>query len=144
MRIDFSKYQATGNDFIIIDNRSGAYDYLLSKQIKFLCDRRFGVGADGLMLLNNHIEYDFEMKYYNADGHEGTMCGNGARCLVKFANGTGLIRKNYTFLAVDGMYNASIENNGTISVRMHDVEKVEYHNGHYILNTGSPHFVCLT
>ena len=93
MNIRFYKYQGTGNDFILIDNREGNYPVLDEDTIKTLCDRRFGIGADGFMLLNNKEGYDFEMVYYNADGREGTMCGNGGRCIVKFANDLGIKKK---------------------------------------------------
>ena len=84
MQVHFFKYQGTGNDFIILDNRKHEYNVLSSEQIRRFCDRRFGIGADGLMLLNEKTGYDFEMKYYNADGKEGSMCGNGGRCMIKF------------------------------------------------------------
>jgi diaminopimelate epimerase len=144
MRIDFFKYQGTGNDFVILDNRENKYDGLTTAQIKFICDRRFGIGGDGLMMLNPHNEYDFEMKYYNADGRESSMCGNGGRCLVKFAQDLGIMRNNYKFLAVDGEHEASVNMDGIVSLKMHDVDNVEYRRGHYILNTGSPHYVEVT
>jgi diaminopimelate epimerase len=108
-----------------------------------LCDRRFGIGADGLMLLNSHSGYDFEMKYYNADGGESTMCGNGGRCLVKFAADRGIVRTEYRFLAIDGEHQASIEADGTVALKMNDVKRVTNDHGKYILNTGSPHYVDL-
>lgn len=140
----FYKYQGTGNDFIILDNRSGDFNSLEKSQVRFLCDRRFGIGADGLMLLNASVEYDFEMKYFNADGGESSMCGNGGRCLVKFASDKGIIKSNYKFLAVDGVHEASLNTDGTVALKMKDVPTVEYDHGNYILDTGSPHFVEMT
>src|SRR3954470_5878170 len=102
MNIEFYKYQGTGNDFVILDNREGTYGHLTTAEIKFVCDRRFGIGADGLMMLNLSAGYDFEMKYYNADGGESSMCGNGGRCLVKFASDMGIRKPAYRFIAVDG------------------------------------------
>jgi diaminopimelate epimerase len=140
MEIQFSKYQGTGNDFIIIDNRAG--NIILSNgQIAFLCDRRFGVGADGLMLLGTANDYDFAMDYYNADGTKGTMCGNGGRCLVQYANDHGIVKENYHFIAIDGPHEASIENNGWIHLKMSDVNTVEIGDNFFITNTGSPHYV---
>ncbi len=140
MNIQFSKYQGTGNDFVIIDNRAG--DITLSKQqIAFLCDRRFGVGADGLMLLGTELGYDFKMTYYNADGTEGTMCGNGGRCLVRFAHDNGIVKADYTFIAIDGPHEASIHHNGWVYLKMSDVNSVEVGNDFFITNTGSPHYI---
>ncbi len=85
MKVEFYKYQGTGNDFIIFDNRQDVYTGITSRQVHLLCNRRFGIGADGLMLLNNKEGFDFEMKYFNSDGNESSMCGNGARCILKFA-----------------------------------------------------------
>ncbi|MDQ3278537.1 MAG: diaminopimelate epimerase [Bacteroidota bacterium] len=142
MQIHFYKYQGTGNDFVIIDNRDGAVA-LSREQVNFLCDRRFGIGADGLMLLNSHPDYDFEMKYYNADGGESTMCGNGGRCLVKFASDRGIQRDEYRFIAIDGEHLARIEANSNVALKMNDVAAVQKESGHYVLNTGSPHYVDL-
>ena len=144
MKIPFAKYQGTGNDFVVIDNRDKKYDGLTQKQIEFLCDRRFGIGADGLMLLNPHPHYDFEMKYYNADGRESSMCGNGGRCLTKFASDVGLVLSDYKFIAIDGEHEASINLDGTVALKMNDVNDVQYNHGNYVLNTGSPHFVAMT
>jgi diaminopimelate epimerase len=141
MTIHFYKYQGTGNDFVIIDNRDGKYNNLSRDQVRDLCDRRFGIGADGLMLLNAHGHLDFEMKYYNSDGGESTMCGNGGRCLVKFANDIGIYRSTYRFTAIDGLHEAEIEDDGEVSLKMNDVQQVQMDRGHYILNTGSPHYV---
>lgn len=105
MTLKFYKYQGTGNDFVILDNRTQNLQ-LNTKQIAFLCDRRFGIGADGLMLLENADGFDFKMVYYNSDGNESTMCGNGGRCLVKFAYHMGVFTQNTTFIAVDEPHEA--------------------------------------
>lgn len=141
MIVDFYKYQGTGNDFVILDNRQNQYDSLTTKQVKKICHRRFGIGADGLMLLNNTAGYDFEMKYYNSDGNPSSMCGNGGRCLVKFAWHMGIHKAEYRFLAIDGEHIAEIETDGIVRLKMVDVNNVTYHASHYVLNTGSPHFV---
>jgi diaminopimelate epimerase len=141
MKIEFYKYQGTGNDFVILDNRENIYNSLTAKQIKYICDRRFGIGADGLMMLQLKNGYDFEMLYFNADGNPGSMCGNGGRCMVKFAYQLGIHKSSYHFIAIDGEHTAEMELNENIKLQMKDVDKVEKHNNHYILNTGSPHFV---
>lgn len=141
MKIEFYKYQGTGNDFVILENRDNRYDGITPKQVKQICNRRFGVGADGLMLLNNHPNLDFEMVYFNADGNPSSMCGNGGRCLVQFARERGMHKSTYTFMAVDGQHEADIDLHDMIRLKMQDVNKVEYHSGHVVLNTGSPHFV---
>jgi diaminopimelate epimerase len=143
MIVNFHKYQGTGNDFVVIDNRKQEYSSLNSDQIRRLCDRRFGVGADGLMLLNKKDGYDFEMKYFNADGREGSMCGNGGRCITKFAYHLGIHKVDYRFLAFDGEHEAEIDTDGTVSLKMIDVDKVKKKSGDFILNTGSPHYVKL-
>lgn len=140
MTINFSKYQGTGNDFVIIDNRLGDIN-LSQQQISFLCNRRFGVGCDGLMLLGSAIGYDFSMTYFNADGTEGTMCGNGGRCLVQYAHDNGIIKDKYLFLAIDGPHEASIHTNGWVHLKMTDVVSVEKGEDFFVTNTGSPHFV---
>ena len=144
MKIQFAKYQGTGNDFVILDNRDKKYDGLTRAQVNFLCDRRFGIGADGLMLLNLHTGFDFEMKYYNSDGRESSMCGNGGRCLTKFANDVGLVLSDYKFIAIDGEHQASINLDGTVALKMNDVDSLKMIRGSFILNTGSPHFVMMT
>ncbi|MCB4809330.1 diaminopimelate epimerase [Tamlana sp. 62-3] len=136
----FYKYQGTGNDFVMIDNRSQTFDKNNTKQVAFLCDRRFGIGADGLILLENHPELDFKMVYYNADGNESTMCGNGGRCLVAFAKHLGVISDKAVFEAIDGLHHATIKND-IVSLQMLDVNVVENHKTHVFLNTGSPHHV---
>ena len=141
MEIHFHKYQGTGNDFIILDNRDLVYQDLTMEQVKTLCDRRFGIGGDGLMMLNLKEGYDFEMIYFNADGHESSMCGNGGRCLVKFANDVGIRKEMYHFLAVDGEHEAEIDTDDIISLKMKNVAAIETYHGDFILNTGSPHYV---
>jgi len=141
MEIQFYKYQGTGNDFIILDNRTSEYNGLTEFQINKMCDRRFGIGADGLMLLGLSEGFDFSMKYYNADGKEGSMCGNGGRCLVRFAYDMGIIKDQYQFIAVDGPHDAIIQPNGNVSLKMQDVTNIEVINNDVVLNTGSPHFI---
>ncbi len=109
-----------------------------------MCNRRFGIGADGLMLLNNKAGFDFEMKYFNSDGKEGSMCGNGARCILKFASMLGIKKSSYNFSAVDGAHEAEIDLNGEVRLKMQDVNGVEDFSNHYVLNTGSPHYVKTT
>ncbi|MEK7226695.1 MAG: diaminopimelate epimerase, partial [Bacteroidota bacterium] len=143
MKLNFFKYQGTGNDFILADNRKNEYSSLTQKQIHQLCDRRFGIGADGVMLLQERSGYDFEMKYYNADGKEGSMCGNGGRCMIKFVYHLGIHREMYKFLAVDGMHEAEIDTDGIVSLRMKDVRTIRKFHNDYILDTGSPHYIKL-
>ncbi len=140
MKLTFYKYQGTGNDFVIIDNRDGSIS-LTKPQVKLLCDRRFGVGADGLMLLNTRDGYDFEMIYFNADGREASMCGNGGRCLVKFAHDMGIRKTSYLFLAVDGDHEANIDDKGWVNLKMQNVNEVDHNRGNAVLNTGSPHYI---
>lgn len=141
MKRTFYKYQGTGNDFILFDDRSGTFDTNNVKLIAHLCDRHFGIGADGLMLLRNKQGYDFEMVYFNADGHPSSMCGNGGRCISRFAHNIGAVtRPEVRFLAVDGPHSALLGND-TIKLKMNDVESVESGDGFYFLNTGSPHYV---
>lgn len=143
MEIPFYKYQGTGNDFVIIDNREHQY---LSRSdhaiVERLCDRKFGVGADGLMLLQKSAEYDFEMVYFNADGYEGSMCGNGGRCIVAFAHFLGAIGNECRFIAVDGPHDAKVLSDGWVELKMVDVAEVEKGDGFYFLDTGSPHYIA--
>jgi diaminopimelate epimerase len=143
MNIHFHKNQGTGNDFVILDNRDKRYTELNTDQVRRICDRRFGIGADGLMLLNEKTDYDFEMKYFNADGREGSMCGNGARCLVKFAWQLGMHKSSYRFTAFDGIHEAEIDTDGTVSLKMNDVKSIRKFHGDFIVNTGSPHYIKL-
>lgn len=138
----FFKYQGTGNDFIIIDNRHHVFPKNDTKRIERLCDRKFGIGADGLILLENDNSSDFKMLYFNADGNESSMCGNGGRCVVAFAKKMGVIGNSTTFNAIDGLHHALIHEDGQVSLGMKDVENVEfYDNGDLFLNTGSPHHI---
>ena len=141
MKYTFYKYQGTGNDFIIFDNRQHELDFLTKNQIKSLCDRRFGIGADGLMLLENHPDFDFKMVYYNADGGESSMCGNGGRCLVQFAKDMGISSSHYHFLAVDGPHEAEIDSKGLIRLKMQDVNAIASDGADKVLDTGSPHYI---
>jgi diaminopimelate epimerase len=140
MKVNFYKYQGTGNDFVVIDNRDGSYNDLSPILIEKLCNRKFGIGADGLMMLELQEGYDFRMVYYNADGQEGSMCGNGGRCLVQFAHDRGIIKDHYSFMAMDGEHQAYILD-GRIYLKMQDVQQVERQGQVSILNTGSPHYV---
>lgn len=138
MKLHFKKYQGTGNDFIIIDNRQNQY---INLDVAKLCHPKFGIGADGLMLLQNTEGYDFEMVYYNSDGRISTMCGNGGRCIVDFAKRLGVFNDSKThFKAIDGPHDAYWKS-GEVELKMQNVHKIEERNGHYILNTGSPHYV---
>ncbi|MES2005970.1 MAG: diaminopimelate epimerase [Bacteroidota bacterium] len=140
MTLSFYKYQGTGNDFVIFDNRDGKIT-LTTEQVKQICDRRFGIGADGLMLLNNLEGYDFNMIYYNADGRESSMCGNGGRCLTRFAYDMGIHKNSYHFMAVDGEHEATLGEHGWINLKMKDVGSIDDYHGDALLDTGSPHYV---
>lgn len=140
MKIPFYKYQGTGNDFVMIDNRENVFDKTNLKMVQQLCDRRFGVGADGLILIENIDDLDFNMIYFNADGTQ-SFCGNGSRCAVAFAKFLGIIEKQAFFLSTDGEHEAWINADGEISLKMHDVEEVEVGGDFYFINTGSPHYI---
>ncbi|MBX3163556.1 MAG: diaminopimelate epimerase [Bacteroidetes bacterium] len=140
MQITFYKYQGTGNDFILIDNRNNSVS-LTQEQVLQLCNRRFGIGADGLILLENATGFDFNMVYYNSDGNKSTMCGNGGRCITAFAKHLGIITDKANFLAADGAHEALIDDNETVSLKMNDVKTIEMGEDYFFLNTGSPHYV---
>ncbi|MEN9908358.1 MAG: hypothetical protein RLZZ540_1507 [Bacteroidota bacterium] len=143
MQIQFYKYQGTGNDFVMIDNRSGFFPKENTALIERLCDRRFGIGADGLILLENDAETDFKMVYYNSDGNQSTMCGNGGRCLVAFAKQLDVIGNTTSFNAIDGLHHASVDKDGIVSLQMIDVDGIKINSDYSFLNTGSPHHVQL-
>ena len=143
MQITFYKYQGTGNDFVMIDNRENIFPKDDIKRIEKLCDRRFGIGADGLILLENDSETDFRMVYYNSDGNESSMCGNGGRCLVAFAKSKNVINNEADFIATDGLHHATIAENGIVSLQMKDVDELKIENDYVFLNTGSPHHVSM-
>ncbi len=140
MKIQFYKYQGTGNDFVMIDNRENVFDKKNLKMVQQLCDRRFGVGADGLILIENLPDLDFNMIYFNADGSQ-SFCGNGSRCAVAFAKFLGVIDKQAMFLSTDGEHEAWINVSGEVSLKMHDVKELEVGSDYYYINTGSPHYI---
>jgi len=142
MILNFHKYQGTGNDFVVVDNRQDLFPKNNTKLVAGLCDRRFGIGADGLLLLEHDKMSDFRMVYYNADGNQGSMCGNGGRCLVAFAHSLGLIGDKTEFMAVDGPHRATV-NGQEVALKMVDVELVHQKNNYCFLDTGSPHHVQL-
>ncbi|MUH36435.1 diaminopimelate epimerase [Zobellia amurskyensis] len=140
MTLSFYKYQGTGNDFVLIDNRQLQFPKNDTKLVASLCDRKFGIGADGLILLENDELSDFKMVYYNADGREGSLCGNGGRCTVAFAKFLGVIDKDTVFNAADGKHSATIEG-GIVSLQMQDVSEIREKPEYVFLDTGSPHHV---
>jgi diaminopimelate epimerase len=143
MKVLFSKYHGTGNDFIIIDNRK--FQWIpKEKEVAFLCNRHLGIGADGLMLLTEKQGYDFYMTYFNSDGRESTMCGNGGRCMIAFAHSLSLVGEESRFMAIDGPHLGQIDQkrpSGIIHLKMKDVNVTEIKADHIFMNTGSPHYV---
>lgn len=146
MQLSFHKYQGTGNDFVMIDNRQKIISKNNTNLIKKLCDRKFGIGADGLILLEEpkDINEDFRMVYFNADGNESSMCGNGGRCLVAFANSLGVVKEKAAFTAIDGFHQALISESNFVGLEMKGVERVMINDSFVFLDTGSPHHVIFT
>ena len=140
MIIEFYKYQGTGNDFIMIDDRKNEFDMNDNGLISALCERRMGIGADGLILLRNHDALDFEMIYFNADGNQSSMCGNGGRCIIAFAEMLEIITTETNFMAIDGEHKGKKIDNG-ISLQMKDVSNIEGVGDGLVLDTGSPHYI---
>tara|TARA_B100000214_G_scaffold229124_1_gene166986 strand:+ start:4009 stop:4782 length:774 start_codon:yes stop_codon:yes gene_type:complete len=140
MILYFYKYQGTGNDFIIIDDRNLNFDINNNQLINSLCERRLGIGADGLILLRDNNEYDFEMIYFNSDGFQSTMCGNGGRCIVDFARNLGIVSNETTFLAIDGIHQAKFLED-EISLKMKDVTEIRKIGKDFLIDTGSPHYI---
>ena len=141
MEISFEKYEGTGNDFVVIDNRNDFFPKNDLNLIAYLCDRRFGIGADGLILLENDSHSDFKMVYYNSDGNQSTMCGNGGRCLVAFAKKLNIIQSLATFMAIDGLHHATISKDNIVSLQMKDVDSIKREPNYTYLDTGSPHHI---
>jgi diaminopimelate epimerase len=139
MKLKFSKYQGTGNDFIMLDNLSGFYDLLSVPQIQFLCDRKFGIGADGLIKISKASEVEFEVDYYNSDGSK-SFCGNGARCSVAFAQSLGINSNHVIFSAIDGLHEAQ-KKEDLVSLKMNNVHEIKEIVSDFELYTGSPHYI---
>ena len=142
MIIEFYKYQGTGNDFIIIDDRKNVFNEKDNNLISALCERKMGIGADGLILLRNDPKYDFNMIYFNSDGNESTMCGNGGRCIISLAQSLNIINERTLFNAIDGMHKGIILDK-VIKIKMNDVSKIQKIDNGVMINTGSPHYIEL-
>lgn len=141
VKIPFVKYQCAGNDFIMIDDRDGRASQWSAADIHKLCDRHYGIGADGLICIRNIYSLDFRMVYFNADGREGSMCGNGARCAVIFAAEIGVVFSTHSFMAYDGVHHFSITGLNRVKVSMKDVHGIQTRENALLLDTGSPHIV---
>lgn len=140
MDLFFYKYQGAGNDFILLDAWSNLFvpdKHLVSR----MCDRHFGIGADGLMVLRKHPSADFEMLYFNSDGLPGSMCGNGGRCILHLAMDSGYVKDSASFMAFDGLHEGKRNEDGGISLKMKDVKGILRVDGYTVMDTGSPH--CL-
>ncbi|MDZ4822630.1 MAG: diaminopimelate epimerase [Flavobacteriales bacterium] len=134
----FHKYQGTGNDFILVDGRDGKFTPSRQEIVK-LCDRRFGIGSDGIIIIEETGDADFYMNFFNPDGSQ-SFCGNGSRCAILFAKKLGIIESHTTFKAIDGTHQGVIENN-VVRIHMRNVLGVEQQAAHYIIHTGSPHYI---
>lgn len=144
MDLGFYKYHGTGNDFIMISDPESRFPAENAELIRKICERRFGIGADGLILIRKHPDMDFSMVYFNSDGREGTMCGNGGRCAVAFAYEKGICGESVTFAAIDGTHVAKVLRPGRIQLKMQSVRGISIRQDHYELDTGSPHYVTFT
>ena len=142
MSIQFYKYQGTGNDFVLIDNRLNHFNKNNTELVAKMCDRRFGIGADGLILLEDHPTADFSMVYFNSDGNLSSMCGNGGRCITHFANYLGIVETEASFMAIDGLHTATIDSE-IVSLQMNNVSDIICTENHIFLDTGSPHHIEL-
>ena len=145
MKLNFWKYEGAGNDFVLLDLRDTNFEPT-EEFIHAICSPRTGIGADGAMVLTRSSKADFGMRYFNADGPEATMCGNGGRCIAWFADLLGIGGDEKRFEAVDGMHTATIlsrsGNTARIRLQMVDVESVVVDSeGDVLLDTGSPHLV---
>lgn len=142
MQFSFKKYQGTGNDFVIIDNRNDLFDKTNIETIQFICSRKFGIGSDGLILIENHDEFDFNMVFFNPDGSQ-SFCGNGSRCAVQFAYDLRIIKKEHTeFISTDGWHEAHVLGENIVTLKMNDVSKINSQSDFDFMNTGSPHYVA--
>ncbi|MBL6646950.1 MAG: diaminopimelate epimerase [Flavobacteriaceae bacterium] len=124
----------------MIDDRNRQFPRTDHELVAQLCNRRFGVGADGLILLSKHPTEDFEMIYFNADGYLGSFCGNGGRCIVAFAKQLGIIQEQTQFMAADGLHRAKISND-QVSLHMNEVDHWKIEDDSIFMDTGSPHHV---
>lgn len=141
--MSFVKYSGTGNDFVVIDDRDRLFSEHETDLIKDLCDRHFGVGSDGLILIRNHGECDFEMVFFNPDGSR-SLCGNGSRCAVHFARELGLVQDRGQFFTTDGLHRFKFLKNDLVAISMHDVEEIQPIENHLFVHTGSPHLIVET
>ena len=146
MQVAFSKYHGAGNDFILIDDRDAVFPVLSpeleQELVQKLCHRRFGIGADGLILVRNSGEVDFEMRYFNADGAPGSLCGNGGRCVSRFVTDRGIIKASELhFLASDGLHRSVVLEDGQVDLEMHSPASIEQRGSDFVVDTGSPHYI---